>query len=199
VKVLVAFGTKYGSTAEVAEEIAKVLRREGAEATVRDLRAKVPVDIEGFDIVVIGSGIIAGSWTPEAMRFLEAVRDARSGMSVALFACCGDIVLKRSPLEECRKRYLVDVASRMGISEPLSLGLFGGVLDFERYGFLVKAVLRGARKNIEAQGVDLSRPYDLRNWDEIDDWARSLLQAGPGKEAKDKVTASTASQAHGGA
>lgn len=198
-RALVAFGTTYGSTAKVAEEIAKVLRCEGTETTVWDLRAKLKEDINGFDLVVVGSGIIAGSWTPEALRFLETRGSALAGRSVALFACCGDVVLKRSPIEDCRKRYLVEVASRTGISDPLALGLFGGVLDFERYGFLVKAVLNGTRKNIEAQGIDLSRPYDFRNWEEIDDWARSLLTGGPGKGENGGERERLASDPDGGA
>jgi menaquinone-dependent protoporphyrinogen oxidase len=181
VKVLVAYGTKYGSTAEVAERIARVVRSNNVDVTVRKLGGKPDVPVEGFDLVVVGSAIIAGSWTPEALKFLEVSRGGLAGKSVALFACCGDVVMKRSSFEDCRNKYLVEVASEKGISRPLSLGLFGGVLDFERYGFLVKAILHGAKKSIEAQGVDLSKPYDFRNWEEIDDWAASLLRTDLGK------------------
>ena len=45
-KALVAFGTKYGSTEKVAEEIAAVLRAEGNAVTVLDLRTSKPVEIE---------------------------------------------------------------------------------------------------------------------------------------------------------
>lgn len=181
-RALVAFGTKYGSTATVAEEIAMVLRDEGFDAMVTDLRARPRPGVEGFDLVVIGSCVIGGSWTPEAKGFLEAYRAAMAGKSVALFACCGDAVLKGSPVEDCRKRYLYDVAHESGISAPVALGLFGGVLDFGRYGFLVKAILHGAKKSMEAQGVDLGRPYDFRDWEHIRDWARSVAGHVHGRE-----------------
>lgn len=196
-KALVAFGTKYGSTADVAEKIAFVLRREGADVKVLDLRTKVQVNVKDFDLLVIGSGIIAGSWTPEAISFLEESRDALIGKSVALFACCGDVVLKGSPPEECKKKYLAEIASKMYI-DPVALGLFGGVLDFERYGFLVKAILHGAKKSIETKGVDLSKPYDFRDWNNINDWASSLLVAGIGEEKDDLKKNSLAPHAEGG-
>ncbi len=74
--------------------------------------------------------------------------------------------------------YLDDVAKKYGIENPVSVALFGGEIDFDKYGFLVKAVLMkvGASKNLEDKGVDLSKPYDFRDWDGIRIWAKSLLK-----------------------
>lgn len=50
-------------------------------------------------------------------------------------------------------------------------------IDFNKYGFLVKTVLKkvGASKNLKDKGVDLGKPDDFRDWDEIRGWARSLV------------------------
>lgn len=172
-KVLVAYGTKYGSTAQVAEEVARVLRENGAAVDVRDLRRKGSGDIGTYDLVVAGSSIQVGSWTKEAQSFLEENKAKLAGTNVALFACCGDVVFQRSPIVECRRKYLEDVAAKYDI-KPASMALFGGVLDFSKYNFLVKAILNGAKKDFERKGVDTSRPYDFRDWDEIRSWASSL-------------------------
>ena len=177
-KALVAFGTKYGSTEKVAEEIALALRTGGALATVLDLRTRKQPSIDDFDLVVVGSGICVGSWSKGALRFLEENRRKLAEKRVALFACSGDVVFGRNPIEESRKLYLDNVAEKYGIVDPVSTALFGGEIDFDKYNFLVKAVMKkvGAGKNLEDRGVDLSKPYDFRNWDEIREWAITLVE-----------------------
>ena len=173
-RALVAFGTKYGSTVQVADEIAKVLRAKGAQVDVVDLRNGGAKDVAAYDLVIAGSGIQVGQWSKEAQEFLEANAKAMAGRRVALFACCGDVVFQKGPIEESRKKYLDDVAAKYGLTGA-DMALFGGVLDFSKYGFLVKAILNGAKKDFERKGVDMTRPYDFRDWDQIRSWAGSLV------------------------
>jgi menaquinone-dependent protoporphyrinogen oxidase len=170
---LVAFGTRYGSTEKVAREIAATLSLNGVNAEVIDLRSKKKVALASYQLVVIGSGIMAGSWSKEAQRFLEENKNELKGRKVALFACCGDVEFKKEQIAEWKKKYVSDVGSKYGIG-PVSTALFGGVLDFEQYGFVVKAILKNAKKTIEERGADPTKPYDFRNWEEIRKWASSL-------------------------
>jgi menaquinone-dependent protoporphyrinogen oxidase len=172
---LVAFGTKYGSTEKVATEIATTLSSVGVEAEVLDLRSKKMEALSSYQLVVIGSGIVVGSWSKEAQRFLEENKDTLKGKKVALFACCGDIEFKKDQAAEWKQKYVTDVGAKYGI-DPVSTALFGGVIDFEQYGFMVKAIMRGAKKTIEDRGADIAKPYDFRNWDEIRKWAGSLAR-----------------------
>ena len=171
---LVAFGTRYGSTGKVAKEIAAVLSSKGIDTEVLDLRSRKKEMVSPYQLIIVGSGIMAGSWSKEAQRFLEENKDGLKGKRVALFACCGDVEFKKDQAAEWKKKYVVGVGTKYGI-EPISTVLFGGVLDFEQYGFLVKAILKGTKKTIEERGADTSKPYDFRNWEEIREWAASLV------------------------
>lgn len=177
-KALVAYGTKFGSTAKVAEEIASVLRASGCEAEARDLRKRGALDLDGYGLVVLGSSIVMNSWSRDALRFLERNRAVLARKKVALFACCGNVLTGPARTGEYQKQYLEDVAARFGISEPVALGLFGGEIDFGKYGFLTKAIVnsvwRDPLKDLQKRGVDLDKPYDFRDWDAIRSWANSL-------------------------
>ncbi|OPY32479.1 MAG: protoporphyrinogen oxidase [Methanomassiliicoccales archaeon PtaU1.Bin124] len=173
-RALVAFGTKYGTTGQVADEIAAVLRQGMTEVDVLDLRNGKCPDLGGYDLFVVGSAIHMGAWTKEADTFLKERSPELAKKRTSLFVCCGDVVLQRSPIDECRKKYLEDVAAKHSLA-PERTGLFGGVLDFSKYGFLVKALLNGAKKDFERKGLDMSKPYDFRDWDQIRAWARSLM------------------------
>jgi menaquinone-dependent protoporphyrinogen oxidase len=173
-RALVAFGTKYGSTIKVGEEIGRVLREKGLEVEVVNLDERKVHDLAPYDLVVVGSAIIIGKWTKGARTFLEQNQASLRGKRLAMFACCGDVLAETKERREGAKaRYLDQVVMDNGF-KPLDLALFGGELDFNKYGFLIKAVLKDDRRHIESGGVDLSKPYDYRDWDAIRAWAREV-------------------------
>ncbi|MFA5312939.1 MAG: flavodoxin domain-containing protein [Methanomassiliicoccales archaeon] len=175
-KVLVAFGTKYGSTEKVAERIAEVMRSKGHDVIVADLRKRNRPAVKDHDMVVLGSGIIVGAWSKDAQKFIEDNKHLLVNKRVAFFACCGNMLIDPSKEAEYRKLYLTDIAAKASVESPVSMALFGGEIDFSKYGFLTKAVLSGvgAKKAWEKNGVDISKPYDFRDWKEIEAWAEML-------------------------
>jgi len=180
-KVLLAFGTKYGSTAKVADRIAEVMRSEGHEVQVLDLRNRERPDLSGFDLIVLGSSIVVGAWSKGAQRFISENKGHLGKMNVAMFACCGNLLTEPEKKNEYRKLYLEDVANEAGI-KPVSMSLFGGEIDLSKYGFLTKALLSGvgAKKAWIENGVDTSRPYDFRDWGAIASWASQLSSSTKG-------------------
>lgn len=172
--VLVAFGTKYGSTAKVADAVASELIARGASVEVVDLRERIPTDLDRYDLVIVGSPVFIGKWTKPAQEFLRKNADALAKKKVALFACCSDILFE-DKVEAARKMYLEDVAGSNGL-EPVAMGLFGGEVDFAKYGMFTRFLLSrvGAKEEMEKKGMDISRPYDFRDWERIRKWARDL-------------------------
>jgi len=59
-KVLVAYGSKYGSTAEIAEKIGHVIADEGFQVDV--LSADKVKNVTDYQGVVIGSAAYIGNW-----------------------------------------------------------------------------------------------------------------------------------------
>jgi menaquinone-dependent protoporphyrinogen oxidase len=68
------------------------------------------------------------------------------------------------------------VAKKHLENEPLATGFFGSTFDpNSKNGLLFKMVMRSIKKDLEKQGIDVSKPLDYRNWDEIRAWARNLV------------------------
>lgn len=72
--ILVAYSSKRGSTAEIAETIAATLRREGLDVCLEPVGA---VDnLDRFDAVVLGSAVYMKRWRGDAKHFLKKHRKA---------------------------------------------------------------------------------------------------------------------------
>ena len=83
-QVLVAYASKYGATAEIAEKIGQVLDQEGLVAEV--LPADRVGDLAPYQAVVLGSAVYIGQWRKEAATFLEANAKQLAERPVWLFS-----------------------------------------------------------------------------------------------------------------
>jgi menaquinone-dependent protoporphyrinogen oxidase len=152
--ILVAYATKYGSTREVAERVADVLRTEGLEA---ELRAAADVqDVDAYDGVVLGAGLYMGRLHADARRFLKRHRQAFVARPPAIFAM-GPKTLSEEDVAGSRKQ--LDAAlAKLGGLEPVATAIFGGVIRPEEFRFPLNRM----------------EPSDARDWDAIEGWAREL-------------------------
>lgn len=155
-RVLIAYATRYGSTAEVAQAIAKTLRERGVTPDVRDVHEAA--DLQGHDAVVFGAPFYFARMLGAGRRFLARQRRALAEMPVAVF------VLGLQP-EDKRQRRLERMLTRPPAIRPLSVGLFGAVVDGSKLRFCRKAP---PIRKLLPEGVD------TRDWKAIEEWARAL-------------------------
>ncbi|MEV7182233.1 flavodoxin domain-containing protein [Kitasatospora sp. NPDC093679] len=83
-RVLVAYGTKHGATAGIAEEIGRVLGAEGFTTEVRP--AAEVTTVAGFDAVVLGSALHMNRWQRDALRCVHRHADELARRPVWLFS-----------------------------------------------------------------------------------------------------------------
>lgn len=129
--VLVAYATKYGSTQEVAEAIATILRERGCEAEVRP--ARDVRSLEGFGAVVLGAALYMGRWHADAHRFLKRHRAVISSLPVAIFAL-GPLDASEKQWHDARAQLKQELA-KMPWLAPVYVELFGGVINPARLHF----------------------------------------------------------------
>lgn len=130
-RVLIAYGSKHGSTAETAEAIGRQIRESGFEVEVRE--AESIGSIDAYGAVVVGGSIYAGRWHPHVKEFIRRFESGLREVPVAFFAMGpktsepDDIASAREQLELTLKK-LPDVGAR-------PIAIFGGVVDPEKLRF----------------------------------------------------------------
>lgn len=163
-RVLVAYATRYGSTAEVAQEVGRRLDARGFQVDVRPA-AEVRT-LDGFDAVVLGAPFYIGSLLKDATAFLERHRSALERLPVALFTL-GPLSAEEG-LDEARGQ--VDEAlAKIGWLKPVAAEMFVGKYDPAHLRLSDK--LLAALPATPLHGVG---PHDDRDWSAIDAWADAL-------------------------
>jgi menaquinone-dependent protoporphyrinogen oxidase len=164
-KILVAYASRAGATAGVAEEIGKVLIAKGAQVIVCPMTEVS--DVRPYDAVVAGSAIQDRQWLPEAMQFLQKHQAELGKRPLATFTVCMTLAMRNG--EKYRPGVLEWLAPVRRLVRPLSEGLFAGALDISKipsYGDRLKfrlSVLFG----VWSEG-------DHRDWEAIRAWANEL-------------------------
>lgn len=160
-RILVAYATKYGSTAEIAEKLGDVFRQADLPADV--LPADDVDDLASYSAVVLGSAVYMGRWRKEAAKFLQANEQALAERPVWLFSS--------GPTGEGDPVELQDGWTFPGKLQPIAdrilprdIAVFHGAVDPQNLNFLTRWMM----KNVDA-------PLgDFRDWEAIDAWAASI-------------------------
>ena len=183
-KALIVYGTRYGATASTSEEIAGILRQEGIEVRVVNAKEEKVKAITDYDLVIVGSGIQINRWTGEPEKFLKKFQKELARKKVALFVCCGSASQalnegKTETIEKARRKYLEEKAVQYNL-QPVALGFFGGVYNYNKEPWWAKTAMEADRPRIEAAYKE-TQPgvYDTRDWNAIRSWAKELAQKVP--------------------
>ena len=150
------YGTRAGSTAEVAEFIGRKLSERHWSVDVAGVEG--PKDLGSYQAVVIGSAIRKGSVLPEVRKFVRARRAELRMVPVAYFAVCMTL-REDSPANRARASAYLDPL-RSDVT-PVRVGLFAGKMDYTKLDAGSKLMAKVAR--VPAG--------DFRDWKAIEAWA----------------------------
>ena len=160
-RVLVAYGSKHGATAGLAEHIGAVIREAGHEVEV--LAAGEVEDIGRYHAVILGSGVYIGRWLKEASRFLKRHETALAGIPTWLFSS--------GPTGEGQPEKIIgdwrfpsDLKETADRVKPRDIKLFHGLIDPKKLSLLERQAVKMVKAAIG----------DHRDWEMIATWAKEI-------------------------
>jgi len=157
--VLVAYASKHGSTAGIAEAIADALIDHEVKAEAKSV--DTVEDLGPYEAVVLGSAVYAGSWMKDAVSFAEHLATDLERIPVWLFSSgpLGDDVKDH----EEQPRQLPELRRLIA---PKDHRVFYGALDTSALGFAERMVAKAVK----------APTGDFRNWDAIREWAEGIAE-----------------------
>jgi len=158
-RILVAYASRKGSTAGIAQAIGKELALEGYTVDVTEMKSVT--SLAGYNAVVIGAPVYTGKVTGDVAAFVSTNKDELSRMPVAgfvsgiapVFPKTGDV-----------KGFTDQLVTALSPVRPVAVTMFAGTLD------------AGKMNLVERSLTTLMKvpTGDFRDWDAIAAWAKTL-------------------------
>jgi menaquinone-dependent protoporphyrinogen oxidase len=168
-KVLIAYASKHGSTAEVAHFVAGVLREHNIEVTV-NLVDELAI-ISGYDAYILGSPIYGGMWLSEISRFLEKFKQELAKKPVYMWIMCIR-VLETNGREHALKEYVHQpTLHEIGVRD---VAVFAGKLNLDVIDWNERWTLAA---RYDGESLPGTRNDDYRDWNAIRAWAIQVREA----------------------
>ena len=165
-KILVAYASRTGFTAGVAEAIGKTLAESGAQVEVR--RMQDVQDVTPYRAVVAGSAIRGAQWLPEAMQFMQTHQATLARKPFAAFLVCMTLSMRNG--EQYRSHVATWLDPVRALVKPVGEGLFAGGLDIRKIPSF------GDRLKFRLSVIfGVWREGDHRDWAAIHKWAMELM------------------------
>lgn len=169
----------YGQSRKISEFVRDRLAGSGHTAVVRPL-ADGAADAADFDAIVIGASIRHGKHNPLVMDFVRAQLRLLESKPSVFFSVS---LVARKPHKNTpetnpyMRKFLALTTWR-----PQLLAVFGGVLDYQRYGPFDRHIIRFIMR-LTGGPTDLHTNVEFTPWDEVRRFAGRVAASAEGRVA----------------
>ena len=169
--ILILYSTTDGHTLKICRHLQQVLEQQSNRVTMKSVDEEPGVDIAPYDKVVVGARIRYGKHTPQVFEFARSHRQALEAKPNAFFTVN---VVARKPEKNSphtnpyMRKFLARSAWR-----PQLLGVFAGRIDYKRYGFWDRQVIRFIMW-ITKGPTDPATDVEFTDWARVDAFARQV-------------------------
>ena len=133
-RTLILYATKYGATQDIATRIASHM----GGAVLHNLKQGGVPDLAGFDYVLIGSSLYAGSIRKEAKVFLAQNAGQLRGKKIGLFLS--------GMAKSDEQKYFKDNFPSDLLQEAAAACFLGGIFDPQKAGAMERLIMKAVTK-----------------------------------------------------
>ena len=178
-RVLFLYSSFYGQARKVCERLQSRLAEQGHAVDVVSIAEPGP-DPAAYDAVVIGASIRHGKHNPAVMEFIHKHRALLDASPSAFFSV--SLVARKPHKNTPETNPYVRAFLAKSPWKPRLVGVFGGVLDYQRYGLFDRYVIRLIMK-INGGPTDLNKAVEFTDWNKVKDFAARLSALASGQAA----------------
>ncbi len=165
--ILIAYATRSGSTAEVAEAIGASLREAGLKPEVLPMR--LVESLEGRTAVILGAPLYIGRFPDEFQKFLARHRNALALMRPWCFVL-GPTRTEPKDFEAARNQATKQL-DRYRWFHPADLQIFGGKWDVNTLKFPFSLA-----RTLHLIPASMNSTTDIRDWEAIRAWSEGIAR-----------------------
>ena len=174
-RVLIAYGTRFGSTEEICNKFLEIMRSKGLDTEIINVKKDEWPSLDQYDAVIVASGIKMGKWTKEAKNYLKKnAKILKEKPFLAVFVSSGDASYPEK-YKEAKEKYVLKTLTELGFNlNKVMHEAFGGLFDLSntsKMGWFDKKFSNMAAREDKSSNLTENEYNDLRDWDHIQSFA----------------------------
>lgn len=169
-KILITYSTTDGHTRSICEHLQNLVARQH-DVVLSALDDDPGIDLSPFDKVVIGASIRYGKHQQQVLDFIKRNQAVLESRPNAFFSVN---VVARKPEKNTPetnpylKKFLTQIAWK-----PANLAVFAGKIDYPRYGFVDKHMIRFILWMGKGP-TDLTGTFEFTDWNKVDEFGELI-------------------------
>jgi menaquinone-dependent protoporphyrinogen IX oxidase len=178
-KVLIAFGSRWGSTEGIAYELSRELTNIGLKPALINLRQTNQDHwpaVDKYSAIILGTGIRISQWTKEVKEYLKKNQEKLVNGDVILgfFISCG-YASDPDHYPIAIREFIEKKFRKIGI-KPDIFEAFGGIFDFSVNSKLTsidRKILKLGARDL-CMKIDYNTKNDYRNWERVHEFSTKI-------------------------
>jgi menaquinone-dependent protoporphyrinogen oxidase len=170
-KILILFSTVDNHTKKISTHLQSKIREEGHDAIVCALDEAC--NMEEYDTIIIGASIRYGKHNKKVYEFIEKYKEKLDNKPNAFFSV--NIVARKSGKNRPDTNpYMIKFLKQINW-KPKNLAVFAGKLDYSRYSFLDREMIRFIMWLTKGP-TDPKSKIEFTNWNEVNIFASAVCK-----------------------
>ena len=173
--ILILYSTTDGHTLTICRRLQQVAEQQGHQVSVVSIDDAAPLDLQAFDTLVIGASIRYGRHSKAVTDFIRRNTALLENRANAFFSV--NIVARKPDKNQpdtnpYLRKFLRQIAWR-----PQALAVFAGRLDYPRYGFFDRTMIRLIMWMTRGP-TDPSAVIEFTDWAQVEAFGRHIGKLG---------------------
>ena len=171
--IFIVYSTTDGHTRKICERLRDLIEAQGEQVSLVSIGDAGAVDLSAFDKIVVGASIRYGKHNPLVRDFVNANARVLDSKPNAFFSV--NIVARKADKNRPETNPYLQKFLRQIQWRPKQLEVFAGKLDYPRYGFFDRLMIRFIML-ITKGPTDPNAVVEFTDWQRVDAFARLVAR-----------------------
>ena len=171
--ILLIYSTTDGHTLEICQRLVQVIEQQGHQVTLISIENASAVDLETYDKIVLGASIRYGKHSPAIYALIKENTQILDRKPNAFFTV-NVVARKAEKNTPDTNPYLIKFLRQISW-QPKKLAVFAGKIDYQRYGFLDRSMIRFIMWMTKGP-TDPNTNIEFTDWDQVAEFGRVVSE-----------------------
>ena len=167
---LIIYSSTDGQTKTICEKI-KSFSKNSESIKLISLKEACDIDLFSYEDIIIGASIRYGKHNKDLYKFISLNKETLEKKKSAFFSV--NVVARKLEKNTPETNPYMQKFLKISNWKPDKLGVFAGKVDYPKYGFFDKHIIR-LIMFITKGPTDTSKSFEFTNWSKVEDFSREL-------------------------